>query len=55
MNQILDDIFAINLSTGESRRIFKMPFKICAHTSVIVGNLVYIIGGTDGGQFFSNM
>jgi len=49
MNQILDDIFAIDLLTGESVHNYKLPFRICAHASVLVRNSIYIIGGTDGG------
>ena len=55
MNQILDDIFSVDLSSGESRKIFQLPFKICAHSSVLVNDLIYIIGGTNGGEFYSKM
>jgi len=48
MNQIFDEIFSINLNNGECIRISKLLFKICAHASILIKDLIYIIGGTDG-------
>jgi len=48
MNQIFDEIFSINLNNCECIRISKLLFKICAHASILIKDLIYIIGGTDG-------
>ena len=46
--KIKSEIYCLNLNNLELKKIKEMPFSICAHSSVIVKDLIYMFGGTNG-------
>ncbi|EGR29511.1 kelch motif family protein, putative [Ichthyophthirius multifiliis] len=50
--KIKNEIYALNLQSFHIKKFKEMPFGLCAHTSVIVNDLIYIFGGTNGLEFF---
>lgn len=55
LDSVKQDIYALDLETFNWRRIKELPFGLCAHSSTIVDDCLYIYGGTSGLEFFDRM
>ncbi|EAR97230.3 kelch motif protein (macronuclear) [Tetrahymena thermophila SB210] len=55
LDQVKSEIYSLNLSNYEWKRIKDLPFEICAHTSTVVEDSIYIFGGTSGQEFYDKL
>jgi len=49
---VKNEVYALDLTTLEWKLLKRLPNSVCAHSSVLVDDTIYIYGGTDGQQFF---
>ena len=52
---VLGSIYALNLTSYEWIELKQLPVNICAHCSYLVGDVIYIYGGTDGNGFLDTL
>ncbi|KAL4441784.1 hypothetical protein ABPG74_008781 [Tetrahymena malaccensis] len=55
LDQVKSEIYSLNLSNFEWKRIKDLPFELCAHTSTVVEDSIYIFGGTSGQEFYDKL
>ncbi len=51
----MNEILALDLENYEWIKLKELPFSICAHSSVLVNDNIYIYGGTNGQEFFPSL
>lgn len=53
--EIQNQIWALNLQSFEWIKLFTLPLKLCAQSSELVNNCIYMFGGTDGTRFLNDL
>ena len=55
MDKISNEILSVDLNKWVCTSLFKLPHGICSHSSVLIGNELYIYAGTDGTGFLNTL
>lgn len=55
MDKISNEILSVDLNKWVCSTLFKLPHGVCSHSSVLIGDEIYIYAGTDGTGFLNSL